>query len=374
MEPRALTERTERALEACYDAALLPRLWSEALQLLVESVGALSGSVYCHTPKLTGTTLPRSTAHQAYSELWGRNQEFAPDPHLERCGRLYGLGRRFLIEHDVSTEEERRALPHYQETARPSDREWYAGVGFIVDGSVWCLPTYRGAKQGPVTRKEGHYLAKLGPHLARLIRLAERFAATNLASGLSALGQLNCAAFAIDGRGIAIDFNRPAEKLLGKDFTLRAGRPVAGDPASDRRLRRFIAAALAAKCSATLPGELTVIARLERPWLVADAMPVTNIGSDLFSGAQFIMVLTDLSVLSLPDETRLRMVFSLSAAEAKLAKTLAAGHGIETAASSLSISRETARTQLKAIFAKTNTRRQAELSALIGRLSDPTRL
>ncbi|MER8849544.1 helix-turn-helix transcriptional regulator [Mesorhizobium australicum] len=185
--------------------------------------------------------------------------------------------------------------------------------------------------------------------------------------------QLNCAALAIDSRGIAIDLNHPAEQLLGWDFSLRAGRPVAGDPASDRRLQQFIAGAIAAERSATLPSEPVVIVRKETPWLVADAMPVTSFGSDFFSGARFILVLTDMTVRSLPDETRLRMIFSLSAAEGKLAKTLAAGHGIEAAASSLSISRETVRAQLRAIFAKTNTKRQAELSALLARVSLPTR-
>jgi DNA-binding CsgD family transcriptional regulator len=55
------------------------------------------------------------------------------------------------------------------------------------------------------------------------------------------------------------------------------------------------------------------------------------------------------------------------AAEAKLAAKLALGSGIESAAASLGVSRETARTQLKAVFAKTNTRRQAELAALVAR-------
>ena len=102
-------------------------------------------------------------------------------------------------------------------------------------------------------------------------------------------------------------------------------------------------------------------------WLLADAMPVTSFGSDLFNAGRIVLVLTDLTHLSVPDETRLSLVFSLTAAEAKLAKTLASGHGIEAAADSLRVNRETARTQLKAVFAKTNTRRQAELVALVAR-------
>ena len=362
-----LTERTERAIEACYDATLTPALWPHALQRLGESVGALSCNLYCHTHRHGQEKLPISSAHERFAEIWLRNQEFAPMPHIQRCGRLYGLGRKFLLEHDISTEEERLTLPYYQETARPSGREWYAGVGFSVGGSVWCLPVFRGAKQGPFTPKEGRYLAGLGPHLARVVRLAELFAATNLATGLSALEQLKYAAIVIDERGVAINLNGPARDLLGDDFSILAGRPVARDRASNRRLQRLVGSALAAKHDTKTLREPAVIARAEAPWLLADAMPVTSFGSDLFNAGHAILVLTDLTLLSVPDETRLSLVFSLTAAEAKLAKTLASGHGIDAAATSLRVNRETARSQLKAVFAKTNTCRQAELVALVAR-------
>ena len=288
-------------------------------------------------------------------------------PHIKRCGRLYGLGRKYLLEDDISTEEERLTLPYYQETARPGGHEWYAGAGFSVDGNVWCLPAFRGAKQGPFTPKEGRYLANLGPHLARVVRLAERFAATNLAAGLSALEQLHCAAIVIDERGVAINLNGPAQKLLGDDFNILAGRPVARDRASNQCLQRLVASALPAKRGMEASCEPAVIARAEAPWLLADAMPVTNLGSDLFNAGRVVLVLTDLTLLSVPDEARLVLVFSLTAAEAKLAKTLASGHEIDAAADSLRINRETARSQLKAVFAKTNTCRQAELVALVAR-------
>jgi hypothetical protein len=48
--------------------------------------------------------------------------------------------------------------------------------------------------------------------------------------------------------------------------------------------------------------------------------------------------------------------------------TSGAGESVELAAERLDVSVSTARTQLKAVFAKTNTHRQAELVALIGRL------
>jgi DNA-binding CsgD family transcriptional regulator len=87
----------------------------------------------------------------------------------------------------------------------------------------------------------------------------------------------------------------------------------------------------------------------------------------LFSSGRVILLLTDLRSPLRPEATQFSAAFGLTAAEAKLAAKLASGVGIDAAASSLGVSRETARSQLKAVFAKTNTRRQAELAGLLAR-------
>ena len=110
-----------------------------------------------------------------------------------------------------------------------------------------------------------------------------------------------------------------------------------------------------------------VVDRDVAPWLLVEAMPVTAFGSDLFGPGRVILLLTDLRSPLRPEATQLCAAFGLTIAEAKLAGKLALGSGIENAAASLGVSRETARTQLKAVFAKTNTRRQAELAALVAR-------
>jgi DNA-binding CsgD family transcriptional regulator len=60
--------------------------------------------------------------------------------------------------------------------------------------------------------------------------------------------------------------------------------------------------------------------------------------------------------------------FSLTPAEARLASLMASGMSLEDAAEKLTIARQTARTQLKAIFMKTGTHRQSQLVALLSRL------
>ena len=99
---------------------------------------------------------------------------------------------------------------------------------------------------------------------------------------------------------------------------------------------------------------------------------MTSFAHDLFNGGDALLYFTDLVAERPPSEQVLSLGFQLTAAEARLASSLAAGEGIGTASARLAIGRETARTQLRAIFAKTGTRRQAELTALLSRLHRPS--
>ena len=60
-------------------------------------------------------------------------------------------------------------------------------------------------------------------------------------------------------------------------------------------------------------------------------------------------------------------LFRLTPAEARLAAGIATGAPLNDVADALGIGRETARTQLRSVFAKTGTTRQAELVRIITR-------
>jgi DNA-binding CsgD family transcriptional regulator len=172
----------------------------------------------------------------------------------------------------------------------------------------------------------------------------------------------------IDGRGRVKHANRLAQELMGDGVTLVGGRPTASDPAINRRLQQLISSALVDGLTKNVSCVPTVIDRDEAPWLWVEAMPVTAFRSDLFSAGRAILLLTDLTSQPQPDIGLLRIAFGLTAAEARLAATLASGIGLTEAAAARGINRETARSQLKSVFVKTGTRRQAELTGLIARL------
>jgi DNA-binding CsgD family transcriptional regulator len=311
-----------------------------------------------------------SEGHVAFADRLTRNQAHAPDPHLgpylQKCESFQRAGRASVLEHDLSTEEERRTLPFYPETARPEKREWLAGSFFSVQGANWCLPIFRG--DDPFTPEDAARLARVGPYVGEIVSLAQKFAAFDVTSKLSALERVNSAAIVIDPTGRSTQMNLPAQDLLGDDFNVLRGRPAARDPASNRRLQHLVSFALHAERGSAQAFPPIVVDRDEAPWLLVEAMPVTAFGSDLFSPGRLILLLTDLRSPLRPEATQLCAAFGLTVAEAKLAAKLASGVGIDAAAASLGVSRETARTQLKAVFAKTNTRRQAELAALVARL------
>jgi DNA-binding CsgD family transcriptional regulator/PAS domain-containing protein len=367
-----LSERTERALQDCYDAVLAAERWPQALQLIAESAGA-SSCTFCF-PDDPSVSVPISTEHGEFAELWLRNQPHIPDPHLKLCSRPGRIGRPWLIEDDISTEDSRRIDPYYQETARRGKRDWWASADFSVNGRLCCLVMYRDCDGGPFFPEEGRYFARVGGRLAGIVGVAEKFAAFSLSSTLSVLEQVSSAAIVINDTGRAVGLNQAAENLLGEDFSLVQGRLAARDRESHRRLQRLVMEAISE--GRTVSGSRSslasyppaIIHREEAPWLLAEAMPLSAFGCDLFGCGRAILLLTDLTSPRRPDAKLLGIVFGLTPGEARLAAKLGSGFGLSDAAGSLGIGLETARTQLKMIFAKTNTDRQAELVRILARL------
>ena len=81
------------------------------------------------------------------------------------------------------------------------------------------------------------------------------------------------------------------------------------------------------------------------------------------------VALADLNDIPVPTEHVLHRVFDLTNAEVRLAQGLGRGDSLEEVAAGLGIKISTARTQLASIFAKTQTRRQAKLVAVLGKLA-----
>ena len=198
--------------------------------------------------------------------------------------------------------------------------------------------------------------------------MAEKFAAFQVASGLSGLEQARCAAFVIDAKGQVLNMNRRAEGLLGEDLHLSGRRLVLTDAPSNQPLQRLVASGVSARRGEVFAPAPVVAQRKGEPWCLIEAVPVTSLLSAFFSSAKFLLLVTDLKAPAPPSYSVLRHALGLTPAEARLARALGSGQGLEEATRHLGIRMPTARSQLRAIFAKTSTRRQAELMSLLTRL------
>src|ERR1700737_2117433 len=114
-----LSEHTERAIDACYDAIFDPDLWSSALHHLAHSLGASGCLFHPHDPDSALSHLPVSPGLAVLADLSSRTRDYAPNPYEVRAGPLVKAGYAALAEEQISTADERRTSAYYQEVAQP---------------------------------------------------------------------------------------------------------------------------------------------------------------------------------------------------------------------------------------------------------------
>jgi DNA-binding CsgD family transcriptional regulator len=200
----------------------------------------------------------------------------------------------------------------------------------------------------------------------RLIESAAVAAARGSGTSAVAINAMRLPAIALDQHGFVAEVNAAAEAVFDNDFRIKDRRLFVRDPAARVLLKEAI------DQLKTLPrrnplAEPIVVQRQDKlPVLVR--MRIWRSDGAAHLAAQEVCALLTLNVLGPkpgPPAAILAKTFRLTPAEAKLACVIACGASPEIAARELKISRETARNQLKSVFAKTDTHRQSELVALL---------
>jgi len=205
-------------------------------------------------------------------------------------------------------------------------------------------------------------LQALVPHLRHAVTLHERLEASAIEHGVyrGAMEQLAVASLILDRKGRILRSNAVADRLLAAadGAQARDGRLVLHDHAVQAELDRLLAQG----------GEAARL-RLRRPsggrelGLLARAVSApTYLGEGAPALAVFI---ADPDQPARPDPEALRDLFQLTRMEAILAAALADGASLIEAAGRLGIAHNTARSHLRAAFAKTGARRQSQLVQLI---------
>ncbi len=167
--------------------------------------------------------------------------------------------------------------------------------------------------------------------------------------------------------GTVLDGPQDALDLLNPDIRLLGGRLAASSPSDQKRIDRALTCALTGRRPAliTIATELLDAVKLL-------FIPILGQALDVFRATAALVIVLDVSNAAKVSEEGLDLVArsaGLTRRETDVAQLIASGQTPREAAIQLQIGYETARLHLKAVFSKVGVHGQAELAALLQRLS-----
>lgn len=218
----------------------------------------------------------------------------------------------------------------------------------------------------------------LTPHVHRALDLGYRFAALRhrARDELEALDRLDFGVAALGQDGSIAFMNQRAERILAADDGLAIRRDciVAGHHGDNERLWKLVRNTIGARSKGTRSpgGSLAVTRPSGRRSYAVTVAP--GAGAPDMAGVPAAWSLVFIVDPDLHHELPLERIaglYGLTASEAQLAAALAAGRSLSEYAQAAALSMNTVRWTLKQVFAKTETRRQAELVRLLLTTSTP---
>jgi DNA-binding CsgD family transcriptional regulator len=214
------------------------------------------------------------------------------------------------------------------------------------------------------------HMRLLAPHIDRALRLQMRLSAADLRVDMvsGAFDRLALGVAFVDRSGRSLWLNRRAQEILegSNELRLASSSGPAGRGLSEARtLRELITGAASGRKQGLLAIDRGVDAR---PLLLL-ALPLKSIGAcdPSMESVWGVVFIIDPDRVDRPTVDSLRRAFDLTYREAHVAIAVAQGNGLQAAADAMGVALTTARSQLQQVFAKTGTRQQAELAALVNR-------
>ena len=347
-------------IDRIYEAAAVPELWPGVLAELGALVGtdAVAFLAMGRDGRLRG--LPTPAYAPAYDNYLAHGTQLR-NVRVERSLTMFPHA--FGTDVEVCTPEELADDRLYREFLHPFGFGWTAGSVFpIPTGDMLVFDMARAFADGPFDPVRVHKLDLLWPDLARAALLAHRLGLKAARAATEALATVGLPAAVLAAGGRLLSANGLLEGLASR-LDIGAFDRVRLTAASADRL--LSAAIETLDQPGALPRSIPVPAAGDDPALVVHLIPIRRAAHDIFVGAAAVLAVTAVTTPSAPLTEVLTGLFDLTSAEVKVARGIATGRSIDEVAAAHAVSRETVRSQLKSIMAKTGTARQAELALLL---------
>lgn len=353
-------------IRALHEGAMDPGAWLRALELLSQAFGGAS-LLAGITPDgigsfaLAGFRMARESVSLINGALANRidNPIFRAVPRAPlHCP---------VILSDRLSAAELTSSSVYRQAMRPSGIHHVMTVVVdIVDGGFVSLSLGRPETARDFDADEAALAARLGPHLAIVLRvqceLARSRGATDEAIGVLDAIDRGVVLTSSDGR-ISM-MNRDAERLLAaRDGLSRAhGCICAARPEDTGRLL-----ALIARAADGVGGAMAVARPSLRTAYGVQVVPIAAARFAEASKAKAVLLIRDPDIEAHASTDLIMDFYGLSLAEAVLVLKLCDGASLRAAATAIGISPNTAKTQLKSVFDKLGIARQSQLTHRVSR-------
>jgi len=359
----------DRIIDRVYDGAANPAAWSGAMSLICDTLRAdhaiaMIGDGLGAIPFLAPANVDSGPLENFVdSVVGGASGWLAPIP----TGKTLNFDSLMPRQQLVRTQ-------FFNDVIRPmGGGRAVISVPFRGDGAIFsCLVACRSSTGADFDDDTITLVDRLLPHVRRALvaRLGIERTAYGAAVAFDAIDGADLAVAIVhdDMRPVAFSC-RAAEILAAGDGLVISGRQLTAKNADDdRALQRLVRAAAANDSRA--PVRYTMRLTRRAPHSCGSVIVRRLEGATAANGARPVVAIyfetserrpADLSAL-------LATAFGLTPREAALAAALAAGSNLVTVADALGMGIGTARNHLKAIFLKTDTRRQGQLIALIAQV------
>ncbi|RVA59003.1 helix-turn-helix transcriptional regulator [Mesorhizobium sp. M7A.F.Ca.US.001.01.1.1] len=360
-----------------YEAAFVPDLWAGALEAASELSSSADGAIFLFSDgspvrgrlsdELPGHGNSLETVHSLFDEfIAGDSWKFSDA--IQRMCSLQPAS--FVQVEDFLTADE---LEH--DPVRIQLRA--AGIGAHICSAV-AMPSgelvtfvfQRWTRDGTYDQTSIDRLDQLRPHFARAGLVSARLGMEQAKASVSALEALGLPAAVMTASGRVLTANVLLENMPSVFIAAAQGGMALADVSANELFRQAITHNLQDRVVRSIP----IPAKEGQPALVIHLLPLRRAAHEIFSGADILVAATAMSAsATVPSPSLLAGLFDLTPAEARLAASLAQGRPLKEAAASSNVTVKTSRTYLERIFAKTGTRQQSQLVALLKSAELPSR-
>jgi len=360
-----------------YDAALDAAMWPRALERIYGFVGGSGAGLHVRdTARRTGQIFYEVGTDPRYGQLY-----------FEKYAKFDPLSTAYLVLEVGEVFSTSMLIPPAEFFETRFYKEWVQPQGWIDNIFVTLERSgtnhaehvvFRHERDGIADEAARQRMRLLAPHLRRAVlignvidlKTSEAAALADTLDGISA-GML-----LLDARGGIVHANASGRTLLAEGSLLRAagGKLAANNAKAEQALHEAFLAADSGDAAVGTKGIAVPLTTRGGERYVAHLLPLTS-GARRRAGTRYAAVAalfvhkTALEAPTAPEV--IANTFKLTPSELRVLLAIAEVGGVPETAAALGIGQGTVRTHLLRLYAKTGTRRQAELVKLVAGFSSP---